>query len=498
MCDSNIITYSSPEAEGIRSESIEKFVRVLEDNRLATHSMIIARGNRIIYENYWAPFHREYLHRIYSSSKSFVALAIGFLEQDGLVDLDAPISKYFPEELKGQPDINVHNQTIRNMLMMTTARRPAVPWFAVNTDDRVKYYLQAQSVETRPAGTLFEYDSNGSFLLGALVERITGMPFMEYLREKLFRKIGVSEEAYCLKCPGGHSWGDSAILCRAMDFFLTARFTLNGGSWNGEQLLNGQFVKTATSKQIDNVLMGSSPVKSFGYGYQFWITYNNAYFFNGMGCQIAVCVPDKDLILVYTADNQGKDHAMQLIIEKFFDLIVNTAGDVLPEDPNARKSLQDYSKNCELLVQEGQAHSECEKTINGVTYRLHDNVMGISNLRLEFQNDQGCLYYTNEQGDKSLCFGLGNNVFGLFPQEGYSADIGSMTAKGNFYQCAASAAWVEDNKLRILVQIIDTYFGNLVITLGFKDGTVAVRMQKAAEYFLEEYNGFAHGKASEK
>lgn len=97
---------------------------------------------------------------------------------------------------------------------------------------------------------------------------------MEYLWEKLFRKIGVSEEAYCLKCPGGHSWGDSAILCRAMDFFLTARFTLNGGSWNGEQLLNERFVKAATSKQVDNILLGSVPVKSFGYGYQFWITYN--------------------------------------------------------------------------------------------------------------------------------------------------------------------------------------------------------------------------------
>ena len=59
-----------------------------------------------------------------------------------------------------------------------------------------------------------------------------------------------------------------------MDFFLTARFTLNGGSWNGEQLLNERFVKAATSKQVDNILLGSVPVKSFGYGYQFWITYN--------------------------------------------------------------------------------------------------------------------------------------------------------------------------------------------------------------------------------
>lgn len=491
----NIITYSSPEAVGVSSESIEQFIRTMEDNRLATHSIIIARGNQIIYENYWAPFHRDYLHRIYSSSKSFVSLAIGFLVQDGLIDLNDPISKYFPEELKDQPDQNVHKQTVLNMLMMSTARRPIKPWFTSNTEDRVNYYLQAQSAQTRPAGLLFEYDSNGSFLLGVLVERVTGKPFMEYLREKLFKKIGVSDDAYCLKCPGGHSWGDSAILCTAMDLFLTARFTLNGGSWDGEQLLDPEYVKAATSKQIDNSIMASNPFDSFGYGYQFWMTYQNAYFFNGMGCQIAVCVPDKDLILVCNADNQGKNYAMQMIIEQFFDCIANHASAPLPENPSAFDNLQTYSKNLILLTAQGFAHSDYEKLINRVTFQMQDNVMGITKLRLEFAGEQGRLCYTNLQGDKELPFGLGHNSFGLFPQEGYSDEIGSIPAKGNYYQCAASAGWIENNKLRIFVQIIDRYFGNIIMTLAFRDGTIALQMQKAAEFFLEEYNGFAYGNA---
>ena len=70
--------------------------------------------------------------------------------------------------------------------------------------------------------------------------------------------------------------------------------------------------------------------------------------------------------------------------------------------------------------------------------------------------------------------------------------------KGNFYKCAASAAWVEPKKLYIKVQIIDKYFGNLGITIGFKDDVCGVYMVKHAEAFLEEYQGFAGGTLQEK
>ena len=251
----NIISYTVPEVVGVPSENIQKFIERLEKNHLATHSLILARGNQIFFENYWEPFHSEFLHRMYSVSKSFVAIAIGFLEQDGLIDFDDKISKYFAKELENQLDKNMHNQTIRHMLMMSTAKSDR-GWFKAKTDDRVRHYFESDVTYSRPSGTLFEYDSTGSFILGALVERLTGMELMEYLRAKLFHEIGVSEEAYCLKCPGGHSWGDSAVLCRPMDLFLVARFMLNGGKWDGKQILNAEFVKAATSKQIDNNYLG--------------------------------------------------------------------------------------------------------------------------------------------------------------------------------------------------------------------------------------------------
>ena len=494
----NLITYTTPEAVGVSSEIIEKFIKRLEEKQLATHSLILARGNQIFFEHYWEPFHREFQHRMYSVSKSFVSLAIGFLEQDGKINLDDPISKYFARELEHQKDENMCNQTIRHMLMMSTAKSDW-GWFQAKSPDRVQRYFDNPNEFSRPSGTVFEYDSTGSFVLGALVERITGMPFMEYLREKMFREIGVSEEAYCLKCPGGHSWGDSAVLCRPIDLFLVARFVLNGGKWNGKQILNGAYIKAATDKQVDNNYFNMNTWNTQGYGYLFWRTYQDSFFFNGMGSQYAVCVPHKDLIMVINSDNQGKDTLRSLIMDSFFELIVDGASEnALPENVVAQTSLKEYAKGLKLLVQPGKVHSEWEKRINGVTYYMNKNPMGITKFCITFDGDKGSFAYTNEQGDKEIFFGMGHNVFGIFPQEGYSADVGSEYAPGNFYKCAASAAWTEESKLQIAVQIIDRYFGNMTMTFGFKDREVGVFMHKTAECFLEEYQGYGHGKCGEK
>lgn len=492
MMKEDILQYKTPEEVGISSKNIESYIRLLESKHLATHNLILARGNQIFFEQYWKPFTSDFQHRMYSVSKSFVALAVGFLEQDGLVKLDDPISLYFPEELACQPDKNMHRQTIRHMLMMCTAK-VGQNWFEAQTDDRVRFYFENNEKGSRPPGTIFKYDSTGSFVLGALVERLTGKTLMAYLKEKLFDEIGVSPNAYCLTCPGGHSWGDSAILCTPMDLLRVARFTMNGGSWDGKQILNPAYVHAATSKLVDNNFADIHARSNYGYGYLIWRTYQNSFYFCGMGCQFAVCVPDQDLIMIYNADNQGKADATSVILDGFFEWIVNkAAAEPLLEDRQALGSLRAYGRGLQLVAAEGSPHSGFEDVVQGKTYTFHENPMGISKMSLSFEGNTGCLSYTNEQGDKKLVFGLGHNEFGLFPQEGYSSCVGSQFAPGNYYKCAASAAWVEEQKLRIVVQIIDRYFGNLSITLGFVGEEVGVYMEKNAEFFLNEYSGFGY------
>jgi len=486
--------YNIPENVGIHPAQLLKYYQLLEDNHLSTHAVYIARGNDIISFAHWKPFHRNFLHRMYSVSKSFVSIAIGFCRQDGLLDLDDPISRYFPKEMENQQDANMQAQTIRHMLMMSTARG-AQNWFTVRSDDRVQTYFDNTN-PSRPSGTLFEYDSSGSFVLGALVERLTGRKFMDYLREKLFDTIGVSKEAYCLECPGGHSWGDSGVMCTSEDMLRMVRFVANGGSWDGKQLLDPEYVRLASTKQIDNNLHGVPGWDTQGYGYQIWIGYDDSFFFNGMGCQFGLYMPKKDLLLVYNGDNQGKTQAMNVILNGFMDLIYKTAADSPIEPcPALRHQLRCRENAMALMADHGDMTSPMLEKINGKTFVLEKNPMGIRECTITIPDDGlGSFCYTNEQGEKCLYFGMGENVFSYFPHTGYSAKVGSVFVPGHMYKCAASAAWYSPYQLHLKIQIIDDYFGTLNILFGFReDGRVGIQMVKVAEDFLHTYNGWADG-----
>lgn len=486
---------SNLESGGLRSDKMLEFLQTLDENKLTTHDILIARNGEILFEKYWEPFDENFLHRMYSVTKSFVALAVGCLVQDGLVKLDDPISQYFPAECADQTDPNMLNQTIRHMLMMSTGKSPR-SWFVHRPDDRVKFYFANPAGQSRPSGTLFQYDSEGSFILGALVERLTGENMLDYLRRKALDKIGFSKEAYMLKCPGGHSWGDSALLCTARDLYKTAQLTMNYGNWNGEQLMDEEYLRTATSNLIATSLDGDEGPDTQGYGYYIWRNYRDSFYFNGMGCQFALCVPAKQLVFIYNGDNQGKLHAGKVIFDAFFKLMHDTAAEgSLPENAAAKAALDAYAMPLRLAVAVGETESPWQEKLNGVTYTMDENPMGITRFTLRFDGKKGIFAYTNAQGDKELSFGVGYNAFGDFPQDGYSNLVGTQPGDRR-YHAAVSAAWQEPHKLYLKVQVIDEYFGVLHITLSFReDGLVGVHMCKTAEDFFNEYVGFGCGHA---
>ncbi len=482
----------APEQMGISSANIKAYIDMLEQYELSTHGIIMARGNHIFYEQYWEPFTSGYAHRMYSVTKSIVSLAIGFAEQDGLLNLDDKIVQYFEGEVQQSTrvDENVRKQTIRHMLMMSTAKSTG-GWFSTGTDDRVRLYFENENASREP-GIRFEYDSCGSFVLGALVERLTHMSLMDYLRIKLFDIIGVSKEAHFLKCLGGHSWGDSALICTSRDLLLIARFVMNEGRWNGEQILNKEYLALATSKQMETQEGELVDYNSHGYGYQIWRTYDNSYMFYGMGCQFAVCVPDKDIIFIYNGDNQGQEGAEDFVVRNFFETIVRTTADIpLDRDLDMEELLNQPRK---LMCAQGANYAKIQEKLQDVVFKLQPNPMRITECSLRFSGDGGCLYYTNAQGKKELSFGMKRNVFGYFPEEGYSDQIGGERATGHYYRCAASAAWQDELTLHIKVQVIDEYFGRLDIVLHFDEGNqVDICMTKTAENFLDEYVGTATG-----
>jgi len=479
---------ATPESVGIPSEKVLAYLETLQKKKYSMHSVLIARGNQIICEAYWKPFHKDFLHRMYSQTKSYVGIAVGELAAEGRINLDDPIIKYFPDKLPKIVHPYLQAQTIRNMLHMQTCMG-GDGWFAYHPKDRVEHYFH-RTPERYP-GTTFSYDSTGSFVLGALVERISGMKFLDYLREKCLDKIGFSKEAYCLQLQGGYSWGDSALLCTSRDMLSFLRLLANQGKWNGEQLLDKNNVIEATKKQVDNAQCPMINRRGFGYGHQIWRMDDESFSFFGMYNQMSLYHPKTDLLFVCTGNNMDEGLSLETIFPKFYELIVDSAKvQPLAENPQAYQKLCDYCEQLELVTTFGEEYSEFEKTIHQKRFVADDNPMKITEFSLSFDKDGGSFRYLNDQGEKVLRFGRCKNVFQKFPQTGYSDEIGNTVCEGHMYDCAVSAAWREDKKLAIFVQINDKYFATLYIVISFRDNHAVIEMKRAAEDMLNEYEGY--------
>jgi hypothetical protein len=217
----------------------------------------------------------------------------------------------------------------------------------------------------------------------------------------------------------------------------------------------------------------------------------------GMGNQLVICDPVHDLAVVINSDNQGNTLGYAPLVYAFYDFIFDCMkSGPLPENEEAYKKLTEYTSSRKLFVLPGATESSFFEKVENKTFVAEENAMGIKWFKLNRKSDEGVFTYENLQGIKEIRFGFGHNVFQKFPQTGYSDMIGGYSEKGNMYDCAVSADWVEERKLRVRVQIIDKYFANLAIVFGFRNESyVSVYMEKCAENFLDEYEGIMNAKA---
>lgn len=470
----------TPESVGISSKFVMQFLKTCHRSGIVNHSVIMMRGNSIFAEYYWRPFHKDKVHRMYSQTKSFVGIAIGLLLEDGKLSLDDEIYKFFQEKIEHELPENLKNMTIRDMLSMQTCGETP-DWFTHSDPDRTHLYFNENSAIV-PSGMRWSYDSPGSQVLSVLVEKLSGMSLFDFLNERIFKYLGTFKDASILKTRNDDSFGDSALLCTTRDMVSFARLLMNGGEWNGRQLISREYVKIAVSKVADNRITAFDKALSQGYGYQIWKTEYNGFGFIGMGDQLTICMPEKDFIFSCTCDNQGYPEARTVILNAVYDLIVENLSDKpLPENKDEYILLERIGSGLELAVMSGEVYSPSQKELSGKEYICQENETGITSFYFEFNDDEGKLHYTNAQGKKTLIFGLGKNVFTKFPQLGYS-DIHATLPSYNpdfMYDCAVSAAWGEEKKLMLRVQIIDTFLGNIFMLFSFKDNMATVRLYQS-------------------
>ncbi|MBR2024857.1 MAG: serine hydrolase [Clostridia bacterium] len=478
----------TPESVGVDSKNLYKLIKRL--NKLHMHSFIVAKGNDIFCECYWKPFDKDFNHRMYSVTKSFMSVAVGLCVEDGLIDLDKPVYEYFGDKIKIELSEYTKKQTVRDMLTMTTASFHH-SWFWERAYDRTEFYLNDTN-KKRPSGTIWEYDSSGSQVLSSLVERVSGKKLFDLLNERIFSKLGTFKNATILKTPNGDSWGDSALICTPRDLLSFARLVLNNGVYECEQLIDESYLKEATKRQKDNSVSAHRDSLHSGYGYQIWKGPMDSFGFVGMGDQLAICVPSKDLIFVCTADNQGSGFSRELIMNGFFEYIVDEISDTsLDVNQEYAKKLEELINSLELYYEKGFDDTPTREKINGVTYVCEENQMGIKNFRFDFKNEsEGVLTYENNNGTMVLPFKVNGNSFSKFPELGYSNEYGGVRTQDGFkYDCATSLAWTQVDKITVFSQIIDRYFGNVTFSFAFKGDLAVLHLESIAEDFLWDYQG---------
>ena len=475
----------TPEKYGISSEDITKVVEGLKEEGLSMHSVLVMRHGEVVAEGYAEPFDENSLHRMYSVSKSFVAMAIGALEGEGRISINDTIDKYFPEYITADTDPRIAKTKIVDLLKMASPFKSGSTYKGQTDMDWTATFFTAK-VGKEP-GTEFLYDTSATHILGVIVERVTGKNFLEYLKEKALLEIGFSEDAWCIGAPEGYAWGGSGVMCSSRDLAAFANLVMNKGEYNGKQLLPREYVEAATSYQISTAPDPDSdtPFYGSGYGYQIWM---NPYGFGfmGMGCQYAYCIPEKDLVLVCTADNQGIKEATGIIYYLFEEHIIKKISDEpLEENPEAFAAMNEALENMEIPYAEGKETSRQLASINGATYVCEDEDGKISSFRFDFNGDTGVLTYNTDRGEKKLTFGIGKNVECVLDEPQYSGKlINHPNGKG--YRSYCSGAWKSDTIFILRVQVIDDYFGNM--TFLFNLGTnPSLTVTKNAEWFLNEY-----------
>lgn len=479
----------TPEQAGLSSESLLRGIKFLENNGINLHSLLLMKGDKLFGEYYWAPFDKDFCHRMYSETKSFVGVAIGLLIEEGKLSLEDKVADFFPEKIDGELPQVLKEQTVRDMLNMRTCGHYPY-WFTSGDPDRTHMYLNKNSAH-RPSGTTWEYDSTGSQVLGNLVEKLSGQSLFDYLNDKIFKHLGTFKNATILKTPNGDSWGDSALICTSRDMISFGRFMLNYGEWYGKRLMNERYLKDATSPLVSNVVSAFRSYNSYGYGYQIWM-HKHGFSFNGMCSQFMIAYPEQDVIIVTTADNVGyTPTANALMFSAFEEFVINQISkEPLPENKKALDKLNEFTKDLKLQGCWGNKTSPNMDRYNGVEYVFDKNDKGFKTFKLTFNGDGGVLYYENAQGKKELPFKMNENCFTTFPQFGYSNLVGGVkTTDGFTYKCATSGGWIDDDKFMLRVQIIDIYFGNMTMTFGFKGEYCVVNITKTAENFLDEYPG---------
>ena len=316
------LRYSWPSAEGVNPEYIVNFLNACEKADSEIHGIMIARHGNVIFEAYNAPYAAEIPHIMHSFTKTLTNTAVALAYDDGLLDLDNPILKYFPEY---EPEANEYLKkcTIRNMITMRNGQERSVggnEWRPLKTSWKDAYFKIPFDKEP---GKTFMYSSGNSYILSYIVQKLTGKTCRELVQERVGKEIGLTDFPWMLS-PEGVCSGGNGVSLTTGDMLRIGLLYLNKGKWNGKQLISEEW--------IDHALGYTDPLDPVdGLQYNFhWDHAGDIWAARGMFGQTCGLVPALDMVFAVTAADSGYQ-AMKLFQKEVIDPVKENDGRLITD-----------------------------------------------------------------------------------------------------------------------------------------------------------------------
>jgi CubicO group peptidase (beta-lactamase class C family) len=240
-------------------------------NRVA--GLLILKNGEVVLEDYELGTGPATHWPSYSMAKSVSSTLIGAALTDGSISsLDDPVTKYVPV-LKGGAYEGV---SVRNIIQMASG----VKWDETYTDpksDRRKL-LEIQLAQKPGSilafinslpkagapGTIWNYNTGETFVVGAVLEGATHKPLAQYLSEKIWKPWGMESDAkWQLESPNGMGWAGGGLIATLRDFGRFGLLVLADGVIEGKRIVPaGWFDEAGSGKEIGG--------KYVDYGYLWW------------------------------------------------------------------------------------------------------------------------------------------------------------------------------------------------------------------------------------
>ncbi|HUA68591.1 MAG TPA: serine hydrolase [Candidatus Saccharimonadales bacterium] len=450
---------STPEEQGVQSPAIVGFLDAAAESKHEFHSFMMARHGNVIAEGWWTPYRASANHMLYSLSKSFTSTSVGFAVSEGRLTVEDPVLKFFPDEAPPESNQSEHLRALRvkDLLTMSVGRAHDSMPIISREPNWAKAFLAAP-IE-HPPGSVFLYDSGATYMLSAIVTKVTGQKVMDYLRPRLFGPLDIHGMTWEVSPQGVNTggWG-LAVPTEALVKF--GQFYLQEGVWKGRQLLPASWIHEATTFKIQQPAGPGKDLEQLkqtsdwhqGYCYQFWRCRHNGFRGDGAYGQFMVVLPDRETVVAITCQTGDMQGELNLVWDHILPGIQDAS---LPPDADANAQLKDKLARLALQMAKGRPDSATAAAISGRTYQLESNDEGAQRVTFQFPQTDTCVFTVDDSnGSHPVRCGIGRWIDGVCTVPGTPPKL----TVGNLLPCkvAASAAWKGDQALEMLWRYYET------------------------------------------